>query len=204
MQAGTDLLRVPSSALLTANTIPKDFRSYHPKITVHGLLASFLAFGGESTTEFAPWTSTWPSLDDFRDSMPLLWCRDLEVRLGRNKPANVEFEMGVFSVLPPAIKGFWLQTSTSQFYEKTGFVHIQEKRLQADWEVVVRIFPDASFERYLYFWLAVNSRSLYYESPGVVVHPPREDRMTLCPFVDLFNHSDAGVRTQGPSLFGAR
>ena len=61
-----------------------------------------------------------------------------------------------------------------------------------DWAVVSKKFPKSSFGKYTYYWLIVNTRSFYYELPGIKAQPARDDRMVLCPFVDYFNHADHG------------
>lgn len=79
MQKDEELVRVPIEALLTANSVPKDFHNRHPSISVHGILASYLAFGGMSAHEYDPWRATWPSIKDFEESMPIHWpqhCQD--------------------------------------------------------------------------------------------------------------------------------
>ncbi|MCJ1427429.1 hypothetical protein MMC29_005332 [Sticta canariensis] len=55
IEAGEKLVTVPASALLTINSISKGFRLAHEGITVHGLLASFLAFGAVELSAYAVW-----------------------------------------------------------------------------------------------------------------------------------------------------
>lgn len=74
-----------------------------------------------------------------------------------------------------------------------ALLRTQKQKLKADWFNVLAICPETYFETYVYYWLIVNTRSFYFEMPNVEKQPPREDRMVLCPFVDLFNHSDVGV-----------
>lgn len=70
----------------------------------------------------------------------------------------------------------------------------QRRKLKADWEKVGEALPNMSFERYVHYWLLVSTRTFYFEMPGVKTHPPRDDRIVMCPFIDLFNHNDTGVR----------
>ena len=76
----------------------------------------------------------------------------------------------------------------------------QRKKLKADWKIVKKGLPDLSFERYVHCWLLVNSRTFYFELPNAKTLPPRDDRIVMCPFVDLFNHNDTGVRRSAPGI----
>ncbi|KAL8954011.1 MAG: hypothetical protein Q9222_000172 [Ikaeria aurantiellina] len=83
-----------------------------------------------------------------------------------------------------------------------GLLQAQRQRVRADWRIASAIRPETMFERYLYFWFIVNTRSFYYEKPGVKKHPPRLDRIAMCPYLDLFNHSVSGCDvTLTPSGF---
>jgi len=75
-------------------------------------------------------------------------------------------------------------------------VYRQQQKPMKDWVIVSRNFPDKAVIDYTYYWLMVNTRSLYYEVPSVSALLPREDRMVLCPFIDFFNHADHGVRSK--------
>ncbi|KAL8645578.1 MAG: hypothetical protein Q9226_007239 [Calogaya cf. arnoldii] len=68
----------------------------------------------------------------------------------------------------------------------------QRKKLKADWKKVGEALPNISFERYVHFWFLVSTRTFYFEMPNVKTHPPRNDRIVMCPFMDLFNHNDTG------------
>ena len=73
-KAGEELVHVPVSALFTTDSIPQKFRSLHQDISVHGLLASYLGFGEPPcASPYASWRATWPSMQDFVDSMPIMW-----------------------------------------------------------------------------------------------------------------------------------
>ncbi|KAL8710203.1 MAG: hypothetical protein Q9220_005134 [cf. Caloplaca sp. 1 TL-2023] len=172
LEAGEELLKIPLPALLTVEQIPSTFRKEHHGITVHGLLASFLAAGGPIIeTQYAPWLSTWPSLADFRRSIPLCWqqhdmidlTEDLLIEADKMKPALLPF--------PPAISDLDAQVNGTS----CGLMEAQKRRITADWRIVSAIRPETQFERYLYFWLIVNTRSFYYENPTVKAHPPRPD-----------------------------
>lgn len=118
---------------------------------------------------------TWPRSADF-DSFPMCWdnrCRSS-------------------TILPPGmIGGRW--GSREEEFEGEGLLCDQEKKFRRDWQVVSRIFPGSKMEDYRYGWLLVNTRSLYCDGIGGKRFKSREERMVLCPFVDLFNHDDHGV-----------
>lgn len=180
--------------------MPDDFAALHDGISVHGLLASFLAFGGDENDRCALWKASWPSLQDFRDSMPILWPTYLPEPLeGTTIQSDHEAKQrGIPSMpLPPAVGGQWahdemLEYSTPELNERS-LLYRQQKRLDAAWAIVSKIFPERSFDEYVYFWLIVNTRSFYYEFAGAIVPEEHDDRMVLCPFIDYFNHSDHGV-----------
>ena len=183
---------MPASALLTEESIPREFKKKLGGITVHGLLASFLAIGGAATESYAPWQATWPSMADFRACMPILWPEKLRTRLD----VDAHGYENICSLLAPAIgNGRWAHDSLAGFGERMsrGLLHQQEEKFRRDWETVERVFSEADRDTYLYCWLVVNTRSFYFELPGLKETRPKEDHMVLCPFVDYFNHADHGV-----------
>ncbi|KAL8823188.1 MAG: hypothetical protein Q9191_006088 [Dirinaria sp. TL-2023a] len=189
IEAGEELMNVPASALLTEKSIPESFRKRHGDITVHGLLASFLAFGGTDVQPYAPWQATWPSFADFQACMPLLWPDILRNRFDSGR-RDVEKRP---SVLPPAIDAdHRLELSTDGLGTSPGLLLKQERNFKRDWSIVGRVVPDACKDTFLYYWLVVNTRTFYYELPGLNGKRPKEDRMVMCPFVDYFNHADQG------------
>jgi len=192
VQAGEELVDVPTSALLIEQSVPKDFKEKHGDITLHGLLASFLAFGGDDIEPYALWRSTWPSMTDFEECMPMLWHEDLRTRYGVDDKGC----RNSHSLLPPAIgNGCWAHPLVSKFSNQTscGLLDEQEKKFQRDWDMIKRAFPTIARYTYLYYWLIINTRSFYFELPGPKATRPKDDRMALCPFADFFNHADHGV-----------
>ncbi|KAL8784558.1 MAG: hypothetical protein Q9213_003906 [Squamulea squamosa] len=73
----------------------------------------------------------------------------------------------------------------------------QRKKLKEDWERVAEAVPNIPFETYVHCWLLVNTRTLYFEMPNLKPLPHRDDRIVMCPFVDLFNHNDTGYGPTG-------
>ena len=104
--------------------------------------------------------------------------------------------------LPPAIyhPSSNMPLEYSEANPNIDLLQRQRKKLKVDWKIVKRALPDLSFERYIHYWLLVNSRTFYFELPNVKTLPPRDDRIVMCPFVDLFNHHDTGVRLSSSGI----
>ena len=102
-----------------------------------------------------------------------------------------------FIPLPPGVNGKWKfsnsHRSRSRRESNKGLLQKQEEKLKNDWRIITTLFPNASYEKYTYHWLIVNTRSFYYDLLQSGNTSSREDRMVLCPFVDYFNHADHGV-----------
>ncbi|KAL9120407.1 MAG: hypothetical protein Q9187_003030 [Circinaria calcarea] len=195
IKAGELLVTVPTSALFTIKSIPPDFRDKHAPISVHGMLASFLTLGkAEDTGKYTEWCNTWPSLADFKQSMPILWPKNLPPLQKQPKSSLPVFRS--FIPLPPAVSGEWKFSncgrSKSRYGNSKGLLQKQQERLTRDWNVVSRVYPNARYEKYTYNWLIVNTRSFYYDLLELKRVVPREDCMVLCPLVDYFNHADHG------------
>lgn len=191
------LCDVPASVLLTINTIPEGFKNLHEGITVHGLLASFLAFGGPDTCHYARWKKSWPSMQEFQKSMPFLWPSFMREPLDNN--GNPHYTIGLREkpvfIIPPAVAGRWAHDQMREFWKirDSAPMFRQEKKLKADWDIVSKVFPNQNLSDYTYYWLIVNTRSFYFEVSGTEAAQNHDDRMVLCPFVDYFNHNDHGV-----------
>ena len=153
-----------------------------------------MAFGDPvQTCVYAAWRATWPSAEDFQLSMPILWPRYVRSRVMSSTSTNPVPSTGLFP-LPPAIGGQWARQNPSYTsHGAANLLHKQEMRLEKDWAVVSRVLPDAEYDKYVYNWLIVNTRSFYYELSCVKRTRSRSDCMVLCPFVDCFNHADRGV-----------
>ena len=176
-QVGEKLVEVPLQMLLTTNCIPKSFKDSIKFSSVHGLLATFLSQGSpDGLTFYDSWKSTWPTLPQFRDSMPLLWVETVTAR----QPLNLK-------VLPASLRLSPERTAESKLLAS------QREKLRRDWEAHISTSPDADYDCFTYYWLIINTRSFYYDLPLETTPKAHEDKMALCPFVDYFNHSDHGV-----------
>ena len=72
-------------------------------------------------------------------------------------------------------------------------MYLEEARFGKDFVVVQKAYPSIEVGLYKYCWLVVNTRTFYYELPGLKGQRPKGDCMVMCPFADLFNHADQGV-----------
>ncbi|KAL8772042.1 MAG: hypothetical protein Q9209_002708 [Squamulea sp. 1 TL-2023] len=192
LKAGETLVIVPFSALVTINTVPKAFRKRHEQITTQGLLASFLASSKSIKTTYVPWASTWPTLEDFKASMPICWRQYEKTALTEDMLDETTVDDMPF---PPAVSYPGSQ-SLDAFWDGNPDLNLlqkQRKKLKADWEVVAEAVPNITFETYVHYWLLVNTRTLYFEMPNLKPLPRRDDRIVMCPFIDLFNHNDTGT-----------
>ena len=171
-QGGEHLISVPVSALFSIESIPRGFRSLHTGISVQGILASFLASGfADHHHDILVWREMWPSMNEFRQTMPLLWPRILTHSSTRDSDG-----------LPAAIG-----------IESSRLLDKQSRKLRKDWDVVKKVVPNVDYDKYVYNWLVVNTRSFYYEPPNERKPKSRDDCMALCPLADCFNHADEGV-----------
>ncbi|MCJ1479801.1 hypothetical protein MMC13_008487 [Lambiella insularis] len=192
IKAGERVVQVPIKALLTTDAIPEAFLNLHGTTTVHGLLASFLAFGQHFCKySLSAWRATWPSMEDLQSSMPLLWLQSFpEIKSPDSRPNDEQFR------LPPGIGGMWMNALLKPEYRRTAYLSClltkQRTKLEKDWALVSQAIPTASYADYAYYWFIVNTRSFYCDLPTRLKPLTMDDRMVLCPFIDYFNHADKG------------
>ena len=198
LQAGTELVHVPTKALLTTNSIPARFADQHGPISAHGLIAAFLTSAAKSGAdeEYGPWMATWPAWDHFAATMPMLWPEELfrattvsarDRRLAWPVPCGIGAFNGQWAYTTPLAR---LTVASAPLIVK------QQKKLDADFAAAREATPRLDERAYTHMWLIVNTRSFYWDLP--LRHQPQgaEDRMALCPFVDYFNHADVGCVVQ--------
>ncbi|KAF2034547.1 SET domain-containing protein [Setomelanomma holmii] len=147
-------------------------------IPVHGRLAAALAlwYSDPSHQEYKIWQHVWPSKSDFRATMPLYYAEALQ------------------DLLPRAA---------------TNLLINQRAKLERDWVDLYPHMPSISKDLFEYTWLIVNTRTFYWEYPDLPNSHPRlpkkrkqltaDDCYAMCPFMDYFNHSDAGCDPQSDS-----
>lgn len=100
-------------------------------------------------------------------------------------------------VLPPALRNDSEQSLSHEPMQSHSkachLLYRQRQKLEKDWKHFSQSGLEADFSNFRYCWLIVNTRCFYYELPGMKKPPSIEDRIVLCPFIDLFNHQDKGV-----------
>lgn len=191
------MLSVPLALMLTIDSIPSWFVDRFPDTaSIHAIMAAYLTHGGaEFLKPLEVWRQTWPSWQEFEDTMPVLWPEHLR-RLDSDVVSNPSSDSPSF--LPPSISGSWNSLSIKPVgvdYE-TRYQRLlaqQEKRLKDSWEHVVSVFPGTQWESFAYNWCIINSRSFYYTSPGKGEPEDWNDAIALVPFADYFNHEDDAV-----------
>ncbi|MCJ1394651.1 hypothetical protein MMC18_007531 [Xylographa bjoerkii] len=85
LKAGETILTVPTRALRSLVTVPKNIsRKLPPDLSLHGLLAANLAL--DKTIQFTSWNAVLPTWADFQASTPFMWPNELQLLLP--KPAK--------------------------------------------------------------------------------------------------------------------
>jgi hypothetical protein len=202
LQSGDFVVKVPTTTILTADKIPSEFRALFPEDTrIQAIIAAYLTCSSEE--ELAPyslWFKTWPTRQDFEDSMPMLWPRSLG---GLTWPDSDDVADPVpasqVNFLPPCISGLWNSIQKGEAArqyetEHQDLVQQQGQRLGKAWTDVVSVIPDIDWKSFSYHWLILNTRSFYWVAPDEEAPEDRNDAMALLPFADYFNHSDVEVR----------
>ncbi|KAL2269552.1 hypothetical protein VTJ83DRAFT_1736 [Remersonia thermophila] len=162
LKANELVMHIPNSALRSIATVRPRIKKTLPEGTkVHALLAAELALD-KPTSKHAPWNAVIPSRSDMTSSLPLAWP-----------------DPRLHAYLPPKARALLKQ---------------QAAKFERDWAVVAGSSSPAlghlTRDEYLYFWLLVNTRTFYHETPRTKQRLPHDDRMALQPVADLFNHAD--------------
>lgn len=185
IKANEIMIAVPLSTMLTIDCVPKEFVDRFPHETsVHGILAAFLTHGDAKLLKrWDAWRKTWPSRQDFQESLPILWPENL----GNYGEGQI--------TLPPSASGQWNSFSmpschieVKDTYQNVFFQ--QRKRLQDAWKNVFSVFLGTDWSLFSYHWLILNTRSFYYVSPGKGPPDDWNDAIGLVPFADYLNHED--------------
>ena len=143
---------MPLQALLSVQSVPADFRRKHEDISVHGLLASYLAFAPQAQDSQGAWIATWPSRESMRASMPFYWPEESKdqlpasVRAGMLDHQESKFEKD-FAKVEACVPGadmaeylyFWLVVNTRSFYFE---FHGQKRPISRDDCMVLCPFID--------------------------------------------------------------
>lgn len=191
------MVQVPTSVILTVDTLPTSFRDQFPEGTpVQAIMAAYLTHGSEQElSKYDLWRKAWPTRQDFEDSLPMLWPTALG---GLTWPDNDPATRTQPNVLPPCISGRWntiqKDPSTKKYEtEHQNLLAGQEQRLGKAWADVTTVLPETDWRSFSYHWLILNTRSFYWVAPDQEPPEDRNDAMALLPFADYFNHSDVEV-----------
>jgi SET domain len=216
-----NLMHLPPSSFLTPSSVPESFCciSTRNSLSIHSLLAAYVAFDEAFTSKsgkYAAWKATWPSLEDFRASLPLLWsekCRGesgplrekaLESDRSRHHLKSYE-EDATFSLLPASM----LKMLDAQTIKYRQDFHMAMSMISSA-QNAHRQSPRHAEDSFKYAWCIVNTRCLYYDHPfapnstaqlrnGSLANesspiPQAQSHnsnhhIVLCPLIDLFNHT---------------
>ncbi|KAJ5798104.1 uncharacterized protein N7503_007400 [Penicillium pulvis] len=193
---GEAVVQVPTNVIFTVDQVPEPFRSQFPEGTaVQSIMAAFLTHGSEEELEkYQLWFKAWPTRQDFEDSLPLLWPRELG-GLAWPDSDDASDSVPIPNVLPPCIAGRWNSIQKGPRTKKYETEHQelepqQEIRLRKAWTDVTSVLPETDWRSFSYHWLILNTRSFYWVGPDQEPPENRNDAMALLPFADYFNHSD--------------
>lgn len=189
LKEGEPIIIVPSSLMLTLDSIPPSFlKKFRTSTSTQAILAAYLTRGDKrSLKKWDTWRKAWPSREVFEDSMPILWPELSQSNSGAG---------GI--ILPPSTSGTPESTEKKALGEEDKEIYQnilfrQRTRLRHARENVVSVFPDIDWDSFSYNWCIVNTRSFYYVTPGQEEPEDWNDALGLVPFVDYFNHSDEWV-----------
>ncbi|KAK6330965.1 hypothetical protein TWF718_003159 [Orbilia javanica] len=154
---------IPKSLLINLHDI--QFPNSSPidhPTKVHSSLAAYIASQLHESDNDDPFISILPSFSSFKSSMPLFWSDE------------------VLNNCSPWVRSFAIK---------------QQGKLKDDYAHAVKMHCERgvefSKEEYDWAWAAVNTRTIYYR-PKKWYKVPAEDCMTLCPFIDYYNHDTKG------------
>ncbi|KAK2758049.1 hypothetical protein FQN54_004455 [Arachnomyces sp. PD_36] len=192
IDVGEVLVKVPLQAMLTPECIPDAFRAkFGDDISIHGLMAAYLCCGDyEDVSKYAAWWAVWPTMEDFEESMPIMWPEHLKEQMHRETPCTRTITEYPPPAGPSARKSIGRGPSDPTEYE--GPLVRQEKNFEKCFQAVKSVFPGTDWKQYCYYWLIVNTRSFYHKPAGANTPKDRNDAIALCPYADYFNHTDVG------------
>ncbi|RVD90107.1 uncharacterized protein DFL_001083 [Arthrobotrys flagrans] len=163
VQKNKEITFIPKSLLVNLYDIP--FPNSSPidhPTKAHSSLAAYIASQFHKPDNDDPFISILPPFSSFKSSMPLFWSDE------------------ILNNCPPWVRSFAIR---------------QQRKLKDDYAHAVKMHGERgvefSKEEYEWAWAAVNTRSIYYR-PKKWYKVPAEDCMTMCPFIDYYNHDAKG------------
>ena len=217
---GERLMHVPTRHLITPDSVPETFLPKYQQRSLpnQALLAAYFAFGlPEGDHQYERWMATWPSLQDFATSLPVLWPASLlrhshDVSEHQSKrPRTDSTQMTAnMSLLPTPLVDGWSPPLTSSAGSTPSILLLRTK-LHKHLSAVASAFPTRSagllaqssphYWRFVHMWCCINTRCFYYPPPGSSGRGQRGTRsapdpnecLALAPAMDLFNHSSGST-----------
>ncbi|KAF2856499.1 SET domain-containing protein [Plenodomus tracheiphilus IPT5] len=175
IKKGDRIVHVKNTSLIhVALPSIKEFK-IPENVTVHGRLAASLAlwYTDQKPHDYHLWQEVWPTQEDFKSTMPLYYCTELQTLLPHaaakhlaHQRNNLEKDWNDLAALKPSIDKdlftyIWLVVNTRTFY----------------WD-----YPDLS--------------NAHPRLPKRRNKLTSDDCYAMCPFMDYFNHSDVGCESQ--------
>ncbi|KAJ3503825.1 hypothetical protein NMY22_g18116 [Coprinellus aureogranulatus] len=183
----TPLFTVPASALLNLNTLLPHYPKSQPKLSSVQIIALHLLLhrpsnGSSKDPLFGPYIAVLPP--NFNDH-PLTWyCKSGE---GPPSPASLLQER-----LTPSAKLDLERVATTYRKDRDcirSYLKRKPEVIQSATNPNARNLlssSDTVEDDFLWAWLNVNTRCIYYRIKGAKSDP---DNLTLCPILDFANHS---------------
>ncbi|KAF3941280.1 hypothetical protein ABW19_dt0200686 [Dactylella cylindrospora] len=163
---GEEVTFIPRSLLLNVHDVPFPNSSPVDHPTfVHSSLAAYVANSKRNGSN--PFISILPGYQSFKSSMPMFWHDDVLEQCSA-----------------------WV----------ISFAKRQQEKLEVDYEHAKKMHAEGpskmefSKQEYEWAWAVVNTRTIYYR-PKKWYKVPAEDCMTMCPFIDYYNHDSMSEET---------
>ena len=148
-------------------------------LSIHGLLAAFIAFDeafADIDGRYAAWKATWPSLKDFKASMPSLWPERCRAQwIGSASNGLVSNQDSSHGSMENDEKTSYEDSVRIIPSSMTKLLEAQAARYRQDYETTVTIIPSAksahqrchqsAVDSFKYAWCIVNTRCLYFNPP---------------------------------------
>ena len=111
------------------------------------------------------------------------WRAVLPTREDFSKSLPVMWPFALQQLLPPA---------------SLAILEAQKRKVSLDWDAVASAFPTVPYDRYLFNWFVVSTRTFYYTSPEIEINGPldSDDCLALVPYADYFNHANVGCQVK--------
>lgn len=175
ISGGDILISLPKTLLITTETVlasqaGEHVKNWSPKLTPQEAISVFILWENSQTSQ-SPW-------QPYLSSLP------------KSFTTPGYFSERELSLLP---KSIYSKCVTEVEKIKQSFCKICNYS-QSKWTA---FRPALTFEKFVWAWYVINTRSVYYKRQTCqFLSPDEEDHLALAPFLDLLNHSaSANVST---------